>query len=290
MDTTSCRSSGGKAGGTPGAWRVDQPVQSLAGEPLAPLPDPSRRPVHSAGDRPIAQPAPGEQNGPRPVRHPSPGASSPTQMLQYPPLAGRQSNRCLRFGPSPSRLPMSFLFPHATQDTSPRVGPEFTGQCTSRPVSDAAGRRRRARYVVESGKRPARTPETSAPRCRRDDDYDLYPRPESRICRSQESCRRRVRPMSLPAVSETICAGICCTALQPIAAREPYNRYMQVANSKVEKSASWLRSRSAYAAGARSICCITQVSLSRGRILVGRQQLWWRYANCQGGGMYARLR
>jgi hypothetical protein len=33
------------------------------------------------------------------------------------------------------------------------------------------------------------------------------------------------------------------------------------------------RSRSAYAAGARSICCITQVSLSRGRILVGRQQL-----------------
>jgi hypothetical protein len=81
MDRTSCRSSGGKAGGTPGAWRVDQPVQSIAGEPLAPLPDPPRRPVHGAGDRPIAHPAPGEQHGPRSERHPRPGAASPTQML-----------------------------------------------------------------------------------------------------------------------------------------------------------------------------------------------------------------
>jgi hypothetical protein len=91
----------------------------------------TRPPVHGAGDGPIAQPAPREQDGPSSECHPSPGAASPTQVLQDPPLAGRQSDRCFGFGPSPARLPMPFLFSHATQDMSPRVGPEFMGQCTS---------------------------------------------------------------------------------------------------------------------------------------------------------------
>ena len=89
------------------------------------------RPVHGAGDGPIAQPPSSKQDGPSSERHPSPGASRPTQVLQYPPLAGRQSDRCFGFGPSPSRFPMPFLFSHATQNMSPRVGPEFMGQCTS---------------------------------------------------------------------------------------------------------------------------------------------------------------
>jgi hypothetical protein len=73
--------------------------------------------------------------------------------------------------------------------------------------------------------------------------------------------------MRMPAALETICVGICCATLQPIAAREPYNRYAQIANSKVEEPAKGSVPDS-HVLQASSICCIAQVSLSPGRIVV----------------------
>jgi integrase-like protein len=105
---------------------------------------------------------------------------------------------------------------------------------------------------------------------RRDDDHALYPRPESGTSRRQESCGPHVRPMSMPAALETICVGIGCATLQPISGHEPTIDTRKLPIPKVGEPTKGPPFRSAYAASVRSICSVTQISLSRGRIVVRR--------------------